>query len=138
MFKNKIKKYLDYSNLSKPIFISGLILVVFGFVNFLSASLGILNNNELKFFNILEGQIISYVIGIAALIVAIYLPYKLYYKTSVYIFALSVIVALLVFVPGIGLEHGGARRWIDLHFMSFQPSETLKLAAIIKIGRAHV
>jgi cell division protein FtsW len=40
-------------------------------------------------------------------------------------------MTLLVFVPGIGIEHGGAKRWIDLKFISFQPSEFLKVAFIM-------
>lgn len=46
-------------------------------------------------------------------------------------FYLAVLAALLlVLVPGIGTEVGGARRWFDLGFLSLQPSEFAKLAAI--------
>jgi hypothetical protein len=31
-------------------------------------------------------------------------------------------------MPGIGMEHGGAKRWINLGFITFQPAEFLKIA----------
>lgn len=44
----------------------------------------------------------------------------------------SIILCLLVFVPGIGVERNGARRWIRLPFFStFQPSETIKFAMVL-------
>ena len=42
------------------------------------------------------------------------------------LFAFSLIMLSLVFVPGIGLEAGGARRWIGLGPLNFQPAEIVK------------
>jgi cell division protein FtsW len=50
---------------------------------------------------------------------------------AVPIFVLAVGITLLVFVPGIGFEYGGATRWIHLGSVSFQPSEFLKLGVVI-------
>ena len=36
---------------------------------------------------------------------------------------LTLLILVLVFVPGVGLEAGGARRWINFRFFSFNPSE---------------
>lgn len=39
---------------------------------------------------------------------------------------------VLVFVPGLGYEHGGARRWVDVFgLFSFQPAELLKIGFLI-------
>jgi len=47
----------------------------------------------------------------------------------------SVILCLLVFVPGIGVERNGARRWIRLPFMStFQPSEAIKMVMVFYLA----
>jgi cell division protein FtsW len=40
---------------------------------------------------------------------------------------------MLVFTP-LGFEHGGARRWVSLGFISFQPSEILKFTTILFIS----
>lgn len=44
----------------------------------------------------------------------------------------SIILCLLTFVPGVGVERNGARRWIRLPFFStFQPSESIKFAMVL-------
>jgi cell division protein FtsW len=45
-------------------------------------------------------------------------------------------LCLLVFVPGIGLSKNGARRWLNLRFITFQPSETVKI--ILPIYLAYI
>jgi cell division protein FtsW len=50
---------------------------------------------------------------------------------------LAVLVGLiLVLIPGIGTEVGGARRWLDFGPLSLQPGEFAKLAAIVVLGCA--
>ncbi len=56
---------------------------------------------------------------------------KIYVKPLVFI---NIALLLLVFIPGIGRESGGARRWIDLRFFSFNPSELAKLTVIIYLS----
>ncbi|MCX6722891.1 MAG: FtsW/RodA/SpoVE family cell cycle protein, partial [Candidatus Staskawiczbacteria bacterium] len=47
---------------------------------------------------------------------------------------LNLIALFFVFVPGIGAKAGGASRWIDLKFINFQPSEFLKITAILYLS----
>ena len=47
---------------------------------------------------------------------------------------LAVSLLLLAVVPFIGAESGGARRWIDLGFTTFQPSEIVKLTIILSFA----
>lgn len=49
---------------------------------------------------------------------------------------LTLLILVLVFVPGVGLEAGGARRWINFRFFSFNPSELAKITMIIYL--AHI
>ncbi len=50
------------------------------------------------------------------------------------ILLVSIILVLLTFVPGLGKEVLGARRWIFLFGFSFQPSELAKLAVILYLA----
>lgn len=46
----------------------------------------------------------------------------------------NLIFLLLVFLPGIGVETKGASRWLNLGFVSFQPSEFLKLTFVLYLA----
>lgn len=48
--------------------------------------------------------------------------------------ALSILLLLVIFVPGVGKSASGASRWIDLRIFSFQPSELAKLALLIYLA----
>lgn len=47
------------------------------------------------------------------------------------LFILSLLPLLILFIPGMGVTLYGARRWIDLGFMNFQPVELVKITSII-------
>lgn len=109
-----------------------IVLLVIGVVMFTSASLGILAKNEAKFYSVIFAQ---FAFGLCGGLVALYIGYKIPYKFwreySLLIFIASIIVTLLVFVPQLGSLHGGARRWINIFGISFQPVELLKIGFIM-------
>lgn len=109
-----------------------LTLVGVGFFIFSSASLGLLADGRVSFSSVAFNQV---VLGIGGGLVAMFILSRIYYRTwrkfAFYIFLLAVGLSFLVFVPGLGLSHGGATRWIDVGGFSFQPSEVLKIAFII-------
>lgn len=107
------------------------ILIVGVFV-FVSASLGVLAKNESKFYGVLFNQIVlGLVCGLAALYLVYRIDYRFWRKYAFYIFLGSIGMTLLVFVPHLGFEHGGARRWIAIGPVSFQPVEFLKIGFVI-------
>ncbi len=107
-------------------------LVFLGFLVFTSASLGLLAKGNVSFFTVAFKQLFFGIfLGSIALIIASNIHYRFWKKYSFYIFSFSVVSALLVFIPGIGIEHGGANRWIDLGFVSMQPAEFLKLGFVM-------
>lgn len=70
--------------------------------------------------------------AILLLLVAMKSPYTMWEKCSPFIFSISFVFLLLVFIPQIGFRWGGARRWIKIApFLSFQPSELAKIAIIL-------
>lgn len=115
-----------------PFLISILILLIGGYLIFSSASLGLLSKQSAKYANVSFTQtVFGLIFGIIACIATTQINYKIYRKYSFYLFVLSFLATLLVFVPGLGVEHGGAHRWIYLGGISFQTSELLKIAFIL-------
>ena len=115
-----------------PFLISVGILVVAGYLIFASASLGLLSKQAVKYSNVAFNQtFFGLFLGSIACIITTQVDYRIYRKYSFYIFLASAIATLLVFIPGLGAEHGGAHRWIYIGSISFQPSEFLKIGFIM-------
>lgn len=116
----------------KIFLISFFALLIAGFTVFISASLGIYAENRAEFTSIIFNQtFFGLFLGLIACFITSKLNYKLWRKFSFYLFGLSVIATLLVFIPNIGVSHGGASRWIYIGSLSFQPLEFLKIGFII-------
>ncbi len=75
-------------------------------------------------------QIQAVAIGAVVMAFCALIPYRLWRKASGVLFAASLILVFMV-LSSLGLEAYGAKRWINLGFISFQPSEALKLCVII-------
>lgn len=109
-----------------------LALVGGGFFVFSSASLGLLARDGASFSSVAFTQVaLGIGGGLFALFIASRIHYRIWRRNAFYLFVLAVLMSLLVFVPGLGMEHGGARRWIDIAGFSLQPSEFLKIAFVI-------
>lgn len=67
--------------------------------------------------------------GVCFMIVFSKIDMSVYRRLSFWILVLSVV--LLMAVPIIGVEGGGAKRWISLGFTTFQPSEIAKVAVVL-------
>ncbi len=125
----------------KIFIISFLALLVCGLMVFISASLGIYARDNAKFTSIVFSQLfLGVFMGAIALFITYKIPYKFWQKYSFWFFIVSVITALLVFIPGVGVCHNGACRWIYILGFSFQPLEFLKIGFIIYFAAwiAHV
>ena len=71
------------------------------------------------------------VIGIVAGIAAFQMPIQGWQKLAPYLFLLGVALLLLVLIPGIGRAVNGSRRWLSLFVINLQPSELMKLFAVL-------
>ena len=106
-------------------------LVAFGFLIFTSASLGLLARDGARYGNVTMTQFIAILLGASVAYLISRIDYHRLRQFALPLLLLSSALTLLVFIPGIGFEHGGANRWIAFGSLSFQPSELLKIAFVI-------
>ena len=110
-------------------------LVILGFFIFSSASLGLLARSGASIGGVAFNQFFFGVIGGSiTLLIMSSIYYRNWRQYAFYIFLAAIGVTLLVFIPGLGMTHGGATRWIDFGFVTVQPSEFLKLAFVIYVA----
>ena len=123
----KVKMRVD-----KPFLISVVILMVAGFFIFSSASLGILAKSGSQYSSITFSQtVLGLLLGSMAMLLFMRLDYKIWRKYAFHFLALAVFLNILVLIPHVGFEHGGARRWFVVGGISLQPAEILKLAFVV-------
>ncbi len=66
-------------------------------------------------------------ISLVAALLAVQVPINSWEKWAPWLFVVSLVLLAVVLIPHVGKGVNGARRWISLGFMSFQPSELAKL-----------
>ncbi len=72
--------------------------------------------------------------GLLLLFLAQRYYYRQWAKWAVFFLLATIIMTLLVFIPALGMSHGGAKRWLTISFFSFQPSEFVKIFFIIYLA----
>lgn len=112
-------------------FILTIILIAVGFAIFSSAALGQVGKDSASFATIVIKQLAILLVGLVALLIVANLPYQSLKKWSPFLFAGGLILSATVFIPGLGFMYNGATRWIDLGFLTIQPSEILKFTSIV-------
>lgn len=109
-----------------------LALMTAGFLIFLSASLGLLARDASHASTVALKQIfLGLVPGLIALYAFSRIEYTYWKRISFWFFIFAIFLNLIIFIPGLGLTHGGATRWLLVGSFSFQVSEVLKIAAVI-------
>ncbi|SHH92899.1 cell division protein FtsW [Sporobacter termitidis DSM 10068] len=112
-----------------PFFVLTLVILAIGVVMVLSASFArdyYTNGNPLQHFS---RQIIFAITGVVLMVIVSTLKVATLRKFAFPLMVISLL--LLASVPVIGSEENGARRWINLGFTTFQPSEIAKLAEVL-------
>lgn len=69
--------------------------------------------------------------GIAAAAVAFQVPMRIWQQLAPILFVGGAVLLILVLIPGIGKEVNGSRRWLSLFVINLQPSEFMKLFAVL-------
>ena len=109
-----------------------LLLLAIGLVMLLSASFpsAYYELGEPTYYFVRQGRFA--VLGVIAMLAVSRMDYHLLRKAAKLLLAVSVLLLILVLIPGIGVVRNHARRWISLGGLgTFQPSELAKLAVVV-------
>lgn len=79
-------------------------------------------------------QLIGLSIGVVLCIVMTFFDYTVFKKIYIPFYLFNLALMLAVFIPGIGIESGGSRSWLNFGVTTYQPSEMMKLAMVIFVG----
>lgn len=112
-----------------------LLLVIFGIV--MVASAGIvksLQDFSDSYYYARHQLIYGALPGLFLLFIAQRFYYRKWAKLAIPLLMITIAATILVFIPSLGMSHGGARRWLTLGFFSFQPSEFVKMFFIIYLA----
>ena len=130
----KLKKRFREINLKQIDFwllMSVVVLLAMGLIMIFSASApssAEAYNGDAYF--IFRNQLKNALLGIVAMLIFSFLPYKIWSKLSIPMLLVSFGLLIVVLLPGYSKAANGASRWIDLGFVSFQPSEVAKFSLI--------
>lgn len=83
-------------------------------------------------------QLVGIGLGAVLLLITSRIPYTFWRKRIVVLGSLgiSLILLVLVIIPGVGVYLNGSRRWLNIAGMSFQPSEMAKIASVLFLAAA--
>ena len=115
----------------KLLIIVSILLIVFGLVMIYSSSsiwAGYKYNDSFKY---VKHQFLFFCIGLFFLYFISKVNYNYYYKNATKIFMISIILLILVLIPGIGSIRNGSRSWFGIGPFGIQPSEFAKISMII-------
>jgi cell division protein FtsW len=122
----KSKKPFDFW-----VFISVLILLSLGIIMVFSASAPISYNSYHDVYYILKKQLLYALIGFLGMFIAANVDYRKWDKLSKPLLVLSIVLLIMVRIPGIGREVKDTWRWLYIGPFQFQPSEVAKLAIVL-------
>lgn len=117
-----------------PLLTVVILLAMFGLLMVYSASIALADGPQYKnyghYYFIIRHSLF---LGLGAMLAfaASLVPMRVWEKLAIPIFVFALLLLVLVLIPGIGREVNGARRWIPLGIVNFQPSELMKVAIII-------
>lgn len=127
----ELLKQKPSGKVDKVLLIFTIIITLFGILMVYSASSYTAYVRYEDSFFYMKKQILGAILGLGAMTGLTYCNYKILDRLKLPILIVSIILLIIVFIPGVGLENYGANRWIDLPGFTIQPSEISKFAFII-------
>ena len=109
-------------------------LLAWGLVMVYSASIALPDNPRFARYaptHFLTRHALSLVVGFVGALLAFQIPLSTWERVAPWMFIVSLVLLVAVLIPFIGKGVNGARRWISLGIMNFQPSELAKFSVLM-------
>lgn len=119
----------------KPLAVTAVLLSALGLVFIYSASSYSADITFGDSFHYVKTQAVALVLGIAAMLAVSFVRPQTFSKISPWLYVGGIVLLAAVFIPGLGVESYGAKRWLNLGFFTIQPSEFAKFAMVIFMAR---
>lgn len=129
--KKRATEFAAYGKADVVLVAAVVALVAFGVVMVYSASMYSAQVNYGNEYYYMFKQILGGALGLAAMFGCAMIDYHALAKMRYIILFVSFALLALVFVPGVGVENYGAKRWINLPFFTIQASDLAKFGFII-------
>ena len=131
--RSRPSKMMDYD---QPLVWITLILMLFGMVMVYSASIGLPDSPKFSNLNgrheyFLYKQAAFITAAIVAAYIAFRFPVAFWQKMAPLMFVGTLILLVLVLIPGVGVVVNGARRWLSFKLFQVQPSEIMKIVVVL-------
>ncbi|MFA6131722.1 MAG: putative lipid II flippase FtsW [Patescibacteria group bacterium] len=113
------------------------VLLLFGFIMLASASgpLGYARQNGDSLFYVKHQLILGLIPGLFGLYVTSRIPYTFWKKNAPLLLGVTLILLVLVFIPGIGSDFGTSHSWLNIFgLFSIQPAEIAKLTFLFYLA----
>ena len=117
-----------------PLMASCALLLAIGLVMVYSASIALADGpsfNKMSPYSFVSRQAAFMLVGFVFATATVLIPLTVLQKLTLPFFVVTVCLLVLVFLPVIGYEANGANRWINLGPVNFQPSELMKVVAVL-------
>ena len=137
MFK-KIHHFLERSKKEGPadpwLLFSAAALLIIGLVMLSSASAVVSYANFHNTYHYFFKQLLAVGVSLVFFTIFYFVDYRFWRRFAVWALLASIVLLILVFIPGLRSEYGTARSWIVIFGQSFQPAELVKLTFLIYLA----
>jgi len=118
----------------QPLLWVAVALLAFGLVMVYSASIALPDNPKFARYahtHFLVRHVLSLLLAFLLALLAFQVPVSTWEKAAPWLFVISLVLLVVVLIPHVGKGVNGARRWIGVGVLSFQPSELAKFAVLL-------
>jgi cell division protein FtsW len=127
----RASKMMEYD---QPLVWVTLLLMLFGMVMVYSASISLPDSPKFANYKntyFLQRQAIFIAVSLVAGLFVFRIRVADWQRFAPWLFVATLVLLMLVFVPGLGVTVNGGKRWLNLKVFNLQPSELMKVVAVL-------